>query len=90
MKSTSAPYSARSLAILGGLTVFVVNLALGLSGLDIGARELVDTDGYMRYARILDLVQRRNGWFDGWIHWSNSPFGHSMHWTRPLDALILL
>jgi hypothetical protein len=90
MESNPAPYRATSLAILGAITVLVTNLVLGLSVLNVGARELDDTDGYMRYARILDLVQRRNGWFDGWIHWSNSPFGHSMHWTRPLDALILL
>lgn len=84
------PYSAISLAILGASTVLIANLAIGLSSLDIGARELIDTDGYMRYSRILDLVQGRNGWFDGWIHWSNSPFGHSMHWTRPLDTLVVL
>lgn len=90
MKLTPGPYSAVGLAILGAITVLIANLALGLSGLDIGARELIDTDGYMRYSRILDLVQGRNGWFDGWIYWSNSPFGHSMHWTRPLDALVLL
>ncbi|MFM8482923.1 MAG: hypothetical protein ACKOBT_06210, partial [Actinomycetota bacterium] len=65
------------------------SLLFGLTQIDIARRELIDTDGYMRYARIMDLLEGRNGWFDGWIHWSNSPFGHSMHWTRPLDALVI-
>jgi len=90
IKAAPGPYSAVGLAILCAITVLIANLALGLSSLDVGARELIDTDGYMRYSRILDLAQSRNSWFDGWIHWSNSPFGHSMHWTRPLDALVLL
>lgn len=83
------PYSATGLTLLAVAASLAANLAIGLPGIKTGARELVDTDGYMRFARILDLVEGRNGWFDGSVHWSNSPFGHSMHWTRPLDAIIV-
>lgn len=87
--SGTGPYRARSLTVLALLTGLAANVMLGLSSIDVSQRQLVETDGYMRYSRILDLVEGRNGWFDGWIHWSNSPFGHSMHWTRLLDGLVI-
>lgn len=88
-RQPSAPYSARGIIVLTAIVGVSASLLFGLTQIDIARRELIDTDGYMRYARILDLLQGRNDWFDGWIHWSNSPFGHSMHWTRPLDALVI-
>lgn len=76
------------------MAILVVVLVAGLSAislarLDVAGRELQDTDGYMRVSRVIDLVTGENGWFDGSVHWSNTPFGHSMHWTRPLDALLV-
>lgn len=72
-----------------GFVILGVNLLFGLEGLDIGSRELIDTDGHMRYNRVMELVTGLNGWWDGWAHRANAPFGHSMHWTRPLDALLI-
>ena len=72
-----------------GLVILGANLLFGLRGLDIGSRVLIDTDGYMRYNRVIELVAGLNGWWDGWAHRANAPFGHSMHWTRPLDALLI-
>jgi hypothetical protein len=82
------PYSTRALAAIVVVVTLGINLAFGLGRIDIARRDLIDTDGYMRYSRVVDLVTGRNGWWDGWIHWSNSPYGHSMHWTRPLDAIL--
>lgn len=86
----SRPYSATGLALLTAVLTVVIDVATGLHRIDVGRRDLIDTDGYMRYARVVDLVTGRNGWFDGTVHWSNSPYGHSMHWTRPLDALLVV
>lgn len=72
-----------------GFVILGANLLFGLRGLDIGSRALIDTDGHMRYNRVLELVTGLNGWWDGWAHRANAPFGHSMHWTRPLDALLV-
>lgn len=51
---------------------------------------LVDTDSYMRLVRVRQLAGTGE-WFDGGvIRRSNAPFGSSLHWTRPVDVLILL
>ncbi|MEX2532285.1 MAG: hypothetical protein WD960_16075 [Gemmatimonadota bacterium] len=49
----------------------------------------LDSDGYMRLVRIEELVQGWS-WFETRIFRSNFPFSDVLHWTRPLDALILL
>lgn len=90
MDKSEVPYSSRGIAILAIVSALLANVAGGLARIDVLERKLIYTDGLVRYARILDLLQGRNGWFDGWIHWSNSPFGHSMHWTRPLDVLTIV
>ncbi|MDQ3500186.1 MAG: hypothetical protein M3488_04305 [Actinomycetota bacterium] len=72
-----------------GFVILGANLLFGLRGLDVGSRVLIDTDGHMRYNRVLELVTGLNPWWDGWAHRANAPFGHSMHWTRPLDAFLI-
>lgn len=49
----------------------------------------IDTDGYMRLVRVRLLLEH-GAWFDGSIPRSNWPFGEVMHWTRPLDVLIVM
>ncbi len=49
----------------------------------------LDSDGYMRLVRIEELVQGWN-WFENRIFRSNFPYSDVLHWTRPLDVLILL
>jgi hypothetical protein len=61
----------------------------GLASLNLETRELVDTDGYMRSVRAAELLSGESGWFDGGASRSNAPFGHSMHWTRPMDAVLV-
>lgn len=50
--------------------------------------ELIDTDSYMRLVRI-DYLHQTGAWFDSNIPRSNAPYGDVLHWTRPLDILIL-
>ena len=49
---------------------------------------LVDTDCYMRLNRVLQLHETGE-WFDTMSHRSNAPYGETLHWTRPLDVLLL-
>ncbi|MGQ0849712.1 MAG: hypothetical protein ACT4OP_11440 [Actinomycetota bacterium] len=81
---------ARPLAILMVVGILVAHAVFSLSSVDFSDRQLIDTDGHMRAVRVLDLVSRENGWFDGWVHQANAPFGHSMHWTRALDLLLIM
>lgn len=50
---------------------------------------LVDPDGYMRLNRVLQLHDG-GAWFDSRYWRINPPEGHVQHWTRPLDALLLV
>ncbi len=50
--------------------------------------DFVDTDNYMRMIRVEQLADTGD-WFDSTIHRSNSPYGETLHWTRPLDVLLL-
>jgi hypothetical protein len=50
---------------------------------------LVDTDAYMRLVRVRELAETGR-WFDASVPRSNWPYGETLHWTRPLDALLLL
>jgi len=50
---------------------------------------LFDGDSYARLVRIRHLVETGD-WFDTSIPRINAPYGGTLHWTRPLDVLILL
>lgn len=64
-------------------------IAINLLSLDIAAHDLRDTDGYMRIVRVQELLDGGVGWFESHAPRSNTPFGHSMHWTRPMDIALL-
>ncbi|MBT5773957.1 MAG: hypothetical protein HOH95_06225 [Dehalococcoidia bacterium] len=51
--------------------------------------DLLGTDPYMRLVRVTELIDG-GGWFDIVIERSNAPFGDELHWTRPLDVLLIL
>jgi hypothetical protein len=50
--------------------------------------ELFDSDSYMRLVRVQKLIQG-DGWYDNNIARANAPHGHDLHWSRPLDVLLL-
>lgn len=77
--------SAVVVAVVASLLV-----SLLVSGILVGRTpSIVDTDGFMRLVRASELRLGQVDWWDGFAYRSNAPFGHSMHWTRPLDALLL-
>jgi len=50
---------------------------------------LLGPDAFMRMVRVNELAQGGQ-WFDGTIDRANAPFGDTLHWTRPLDVLVIL
>lgn len=78
---------------LAFLTVFLL-LAHGLYLIGTNGMQslldgvLADTDCYMRLVRVLQLHETGE-WFNNVIPRSNAPYGEEMHWTRPLDILLL-
>ncbi len=81
-------------ANLGGYLLFVFVIA-GLSALlvwgvapEVLDGQLIESDNYMRLVRVTHLVESR-GWYDNSIPRSNAPYGEVLHWTRPLDVIIL-
>lgn len=50
--------------------------------------DLLPADPYMRLVRATELLEG-GGWFDSVIERSNAPFGDELHWTRPLDLLLI-
>jgi hypothetical protein len=59
------------------------------NGVVIYEHGLGDTDSYMRVLRIMDLYNG-GGWYDTVTQKLGAPEGLSLHWTRPVDILILL
>ncbi len=49
---------------------------------------LYGPDGYMRLVRVTELAERGR-WFDATSRRSNAPHGEVLHWTRPVDVLLL-
>lgn len=92
-RSDATPASALSPAIgfwlLVGL-VAVNHVSAGFApGGFITSGLLPDPDSWLRMQRVLDLWQGA-GWFEERTFRLNAPAGLSVHWTRPLDILILL
>ncbi len=50
---------------------------------------LLGPDGYMRLVRIEELLGG-TGWHESLIARSNAPYGDALHWTRPMDVIILV
>jgi hypothetical protein len=50
--------------------------------------ELTGPDDYMRLDRVIEL-QESGAWYSTIITRANVPYGEHLHWTRPLDALLL-
>ena len=65
--------------------VVLFTFSTTLAGLSFDNRDLVDTDGYMRYLRIEALLDGGE-WFDPLFTRSNFPYGETSHWTRLVDV----
>lgn len=47
-----------------------------------------DADSYMRLQRVAEL-HAHGRWYDAQTPRTNAPIGETLHWTRPLDAILL-
>ena len=71
-------------------SVALVHIAWWLVGDSVVVNgNLVDSDGYARLVRIERLIAT-GGWFDASLPRADWPYGGSLHWTRPLDVLLIL
>lgn len=68
--------------------IMLLILAANYNQTGISEAELVDTDAYMRLVRVEQLAETGD-WYDSVIHRSNYPYGEELHWTRPLDVMLL-
>ena len=74
--------------VIGSVTfVHVVWWLVGDSVVTFG--NLVDSDGYARLVRIQRLLET-GAWFDVGLPRANRPDGGTLHWTRPLDVLLII
>lgn len=72
------------------ISVFLL-LQFGLYRQFIGpsnTTDFIDTDAFMRLVRVEQLADTGD-WYDSVIHRSNYPYGEDLHWTRPLDILLI-
>src|SRR5437868_1945578 len=58
-----------------------------MSPADMGGQRLRDADSYMRVLRVVDLHEKRN-WYNSHFDRTNAPYGETLHWGRPLDAVL--
>ena len=78
--------------LIGLFAVFAAALHIFFAfknGVVLREHGLGDTDSYMRVLRIMDLYHG-GGWYDTVTPKLGAPEGLSLHWTRPVDILILL
>jgi len=54
----------------------------------VNSRMIMDTDPYMRLVRVEKLYESGN-WYDSTISRSNAPYGETLHWSRPLDIILI-
>ncbi len=73
-------------AVLVALMIQAIFVVRGFAPVFDG--ELYGPDAYMRLVRATELAEG-GGWFDTVSERSNAPFGLELHWTRPLDVLLL-
>ena len=84
------------LSLIPALLVLGSHLVLqGLADWFVLDGRLIGPDAYMRVLRVMELAQNGfsgiwGGWYDPVSERSNAPFGEVLHWTRPLDLLLLL
>ncbi len=67
----------------------VIQLILALQdGSPLRDGTLMDPDAYMRLVRV-EALYETGDWYDSHLRRNNAPYGETMHWTRPLDLLLL-
>jgi hypothetical protein len=70
------------------LLVVVQVLFMMRSDSPVPNHALWGTDGYMRLVRV-EALARTGEWFNSTIERANTPWGDTLHWTRPMDLVLL-
>jgi hypothetical protein len=70
------------------LLIVVQVLFMMRSDSPIPNHALWGTDGYMRLVRV-EALATTGDWFNSTIDRANTPFGDTLHWTRPMDLVLL-
>ncbi len=87
--SIADPHPTRyGLGFASVVTLFGLFGMLALFGELVAASGFIDTDNFTRLAKLRQFWSQ-GGWFDPMQHRINPPQGHSTHWTKPLDILLL-
>lgn len=69
--------------------IVVIQTGAALNGISpVLTGGLVDTDDYMRLVRV-EYLWQSGAWFDAVIPRIDPPNGLALHWTRPMDILLL-
>ena len=84
-RAAGSPYLRTGLSLAIPLVMTVVYLTGGMVAPPGGC---ADSDGYMHLLRAEQLWQTGH-WYDSVIARSNAPYGEQLHWTRPMDVLLL-
>lgn len=86
---TGAALHSRRTLLLAAAMVAAVQIVLAVSGASpVLDGRLLDPDCYMRLARVATLIEG-GSWWDPVMPRSNAPYGEALHWTRPLDLLLV-
>lgn len=89
MESTYSRWRLGADIVVVSAAAIALHMALaGKNGI-IANGGLGDTDAFMRLIRVQELWQSGN-WYQNITSSLGAPDGLSLHWTRPLDVLILL
>lgn len=68
---------------------FLIHFSLIMANFGhFAAGGLIGPDSYVRMIRVMDLIQGAQ-WFDQPFPPEGAPFSHTLHWTRPLDGILL-
>lgn len=77
-----------AIALVIALSV-AIQAGVALNGISpVLSGGLVDTDDYMRLVRV-EYLWQSGAWFDAVIPRIDPPNGLALHWTRPMDILLL-
>jgi len=72
----------------GTLLLITLHFIFYACGITRGRGELSDVDCYTRLNHVLYLHETGR-WYDTTVPRSNAPYGETIHWTRPLDILLI-
>ncbi|MEE8394084.1 MAG: hypothetical protein V3R66_07035, partial [Rhodospirillales bacterium] len=87
--TAKSPVSLVPMLAVGAFVAFVHAAWWLAADTTVAGGGLSDGDGYARLVRVAQLYET-GAWYDSSFPRANAPYGFELHWTRPLDVLLLL